>query len=231
MNRKNYPWIMAVASVILVLLACSQTEPGTVNTPTVTNTAPPLVEPVPTATPTPVPVVPPDEPGITPEPPPPGSGEIELRIPDFIGGGEDCVGIFPFTVVENAGVRTITGDGAMYCHFQASGEAGTFHVVLDHTATLAGEIVSGAGSGEGDLLKVIFTFEGSFSAYMTDYPEDVIVPNTEDNPFVINDSGPLALDFDYVDGATVEYSQGNPAPEGSGSSGEIVWTFTLRFAK
>jgi hypothetical protein len=210
MKRRRQKCIVAVICLALLLLACG----------------PSGVAPAGRATPTPTP---------TPRglifaggDVPPGAGEIEMRVADMLKlGGEDCVNYFPFVVNQDTDPLTITGEGVVACHFQSEpSEGGIWHAVMDYTVTVTGEIIPGAGTGGAALLRAVLTFDGTLSQYLTDYPSGAIVPFTVDNPAVIRDSGPMSLDFDYVDGATQTVLRNNPYAQEPTSS-EYKWEFIL----
>jgi hypothetical protein len=238
MNRKNQILIVVSICVPLSLLACGPSTLVTLVptfTPTLTPT--PIVEEplVITVTPTPTPA-----PGglspstLVPTDWSPRDGEIELHLKNFLdpASGEECVSLFPFTVVEGVEPATIEGEGRIDCHFQATycGEACvTMHMIQEYDVTVEGEVVPGAGSGGAASLHVVLTLDGSVKEYFSDYPPEAIMVFTEDHPFVIEGKGPLPLDFDYVDGATAVITRESPVPEGGEApSAPVEWIFILR---
>jgi hypothetical protein len=237
MYRKNQTLVAIGVCMTFLLLGCGQVtlvptltsvdeKPSLTLTPTPDSEEPSIaLTPTSTLTPT-VPLNPPD-PGE-----PPDHGEIELFQRNFLepGSEEECISRFPFVVIQETEPATIKGEGVIDCHFQATycGEACvTMHMIQQYDVTVAGEIVPDAGSGGTASLHVVLTLDGGVKEYFSDYPPEAIMIFTEDHPFVIEGTGPLPLEFDYVDGATDTITRENPKPEGEAPSEPVEWVFTL----
>jgi len=212
-NKRRQKCIVAIICLALLLLACGPSTVGVA----------PAGRSTPTPTPTPTPV------GlILGGNVIPGGGEIELRISDLMKpGSEDCVNHFPFVVNQDTDPLTITGEGVLFCHFESEpGEGGIHHAVMEYTVTVEGAIIPGAGSSGAALLRAVLTFDGSLTQYVSDYPAGAVPLFTVDNPAVIQESGPMPLDFDYVDGATQSITRANPYLQVPGAP-DVRWEFIL----
>lgn len=133
-------------------------------------------------------------------------GSIEMRTPDLLDGSkDDCVNFFFFTVNPS---RTISGSGNVDCHFESLSPAGLVHAVMQHTVKVSGAIRK--ESTGSDRLLVQLTFNGRLLHYFTDTPPGALIPYTQTHPFVFEESGPVNLNFDCVDGAKVYDTRSNP---------------------
>lgn len=211
---------LVLLSMIAVLLcaACDPVAPPA--TP-----APVVVPATSTPTPTPAPIIPAADtpvPTITPTPRP-THGEIELRFTDPETQGE-CEAYFPFTIDWGESRTTIDGSGVIDCAFstQQCGEACvTYHSAYAADAGLSGELLASSAKYPHGFLNAGLAGKFSMKQYWTDIPPETIMPFTEDNPFVAENSDILPLIFDFVEGATCEVG-------GSGAGGQTFpWKFTL----
>ncbi len=196
---------LTMAAIILVLTGCSAIARQIENIDQVSITRLLTQEVATTQTPAPALAANPESDGSIPVT---GytSGSIEMRTPDLLDGSKgDCVNFFFFTVNS---ARAISGSGTVDCHFESLSQAGMVHAVMEHTVRVSG-VIRKESSGS-DRLLVQLTFNGRLSHYFTDTPPGALIPYTQAHPFVLNESGPISLNFDCVDGAKVYDTRSNP---------------------
>lgn len=150
-------------------------------------------------------------------------GSIEMRTPDLLNAsGGDCVNFFFFAINSS---RALSGNGSVDCHFESPSSVGTVHVVLRHTVRVSG-VIRKEDDGS-DRLLVQLTFNGRLLHYFTDTPQGAFIPYTEAHPFVLEDNGPINLNFDCVDGTKVYDTRSNPMAGRGSAPGENRRTFIL----
>lgn len=226
MNRLFLVSLLGI--VALICLACNPAQqPAVSTTPTPTPTPTSVFPVLPPNTPTPTlaPIIPAGDtptPSVTPTSLP-TSGEIELRFTDP-ETQEECEAHFPFTINWGEARTTIDGSGVIACAFarQQCGEGVcvTYHSAYDADAGLSGELLGSSAKYPHGFLNAGLAGKFSMKQYWTDIPPETMMPFTEDNPAVFENSDILPLIFDFVEGATCEIG-------GGGGGQTFPWKFTL----
>ena len=176
------------------------------------------------STPTPTAVlilVEPPEPTGESTPPPPTSGELELRFTDVMTQKE-CVAHFPFDIVEGGQMRRISGSGILDCQCEieqcGDGVCLMYHSKHYMDASVAGVIHGSTTDFPDGFLEASLAGTYTLTQYWTNVPPDSFVLYTEDNPSVFSGSDIIPLNFNFKEGATEEVNT---------PSGQFPWIFTL----
>ena len=205
------------------LLACCNLERVSSPTPTQADVLMPADSKA-ASTPTPTTVLILGESEVPPvetTPPPPTSGELELRFTDGMTQKE-CTARFPFDIVDAGTMRRISGSGILDCH-QTVEQCGDGVCILYHSkhyldASVVGVIHPATADFPDGFLEANLAGTYSLTQYWSDYPPDSVVVFTEEHPSVFTGSDILPLNFNLAEGATEE--AGN-------ESGTFPWVFTL----
>jgi hypothetical protein len=218
----NPIYCMVMFCVSAILVACgSSNQPSLQATddpgaPSIgsTPTQQPPVSPPQTNTPTPTTNIIPEAPTATPAPEKPTGGELEVRFGDP-ETQEECIGHLPFTI-SWGDPFSIDGGGAYQCAFEkqqcGDGVCVTYHSSYELDFTLAGMYFDPSQDFPSGLLHMAPALTAIMKQWWSDIPPETTMPFTEDNPFRVENSDILTLNFNLQDGAQEEIPNPN-APD------------------
>jgi len=154
-------------------------------------------------------------------PPPPSSGELELKFTDAMTQKE-CTARFPFEIAEEGELRRISGSGILDCQSEIE-QCGEGVCILYHSkhyldASVAGILHAPTTDFPDGFLEASLAGTYSLTQYWTNVPPESVVLYTEDHPSVFTGSDILPLNFNFKDGATEELNN---------QAGQFPWVFTL----
>jgi hypothetical protein len=202
-------FVLTLALLLLTGCGGAQVEPTTTPVPPTTT---PIPIP-PTPTPTPTTALLPHGNELTPTPPEPSAGEVEIRIPfDIYSEGElpptdvpECVNTIPFRMIRDGSRTMIEGEGQIDCHFvdTPQGSPIIFHVILKFDGVLNGELLPATSDKPSGWLDAYLALDGAIAQYYVGYPTEATNPCPESNPCRIPSSDVIPLPFAYEDGSTI----------------------------
>jgi hypothetical protein len=196
--------VLFLATLCLTLVACSLFESGVTVTPHT-----PQLEPSPTPSPTRGLLPAADEQSATP---PSVQGEVEIRIPYWVGTGDappadvpECVTAIPFELTADGPRTMIEGEDSIQCEFENPTEGGpiTIYVVLEFDGILSGELLPPTPDQPSGWLDAYLLLDGTIVQFYTGYPPEAINPCPESSPCRTPTSDVIPLPFAYEEGSTV----------------------------
>jgi hypothetical protein len=138
---------------------------------------------------------------------------VEIRIPfDIFSQGEqpqanlpDCINSIPFRLSRDGSRTMIEAEGEIDCHFvdTPQGQPITFHVILDFSGNLEGELLPATPDKPSGWLDAYLQVDGTIVQYYTGYPPQAVNPCPESDPCRAPASEVIPLPFDYEEGSTV----------------------------
>lgn len=206
-SKKLLPQMFILVFVLLFLAGCgaAQVEPTTTPIPPVSS---PL-QPTPSLTSTTALLPQANE--LTPTPPEPNAGEVEVRIPfDIYSEAElpstdvpECVNTIPFRMIRDQSRTMIEGEGLIDCHFEdkPQGSPITFHLILEYKGALNGELLPATSDKPSGWLDAYLALDGAIIQYYVGYPDEASNPCPESSPCRIPSTEVIPLPLAYEDGS------------------------------